>query len=489
MRLAAKSALGIDVTILENYKHPFNLHSDQILNYNLRINPTRQGQYHIEEFTISPNESLGTIDENLSLENLQEIDIEHIHLLKTATDNLKPVNSIMNLSLKQGDVNLIDVKSNFASSEFTQVTQFVTGNTQIPWPQTDESKNQYDSIYWIEKGVEKESVRNMGDQQQHYQGFYKPASIVGRSANGQLSFKAGTLDNETSLIKKYSSLKGIPNTATFEAQNALAPYPDTLTVTRQNSETNTNFINHIYPADYLNLPNVPTLTYNPNRFWISNFDLAPNYEYLEIDLGETQAINFLIFQMLSAPVDIKIEYADYTKDVSIPSITSVSCNLTPGNTEYTYTLSANHDLTIGDSVTVENILNVKSYNGTFVVTDVTNNTFKVQGSSANLQSITGSNVASAKICRNFKSYELVNFDPLYPIETSIDYDADKLNKWTSLPYIFDMVFGRFIKITFTRTNQTYLRQNSFLVDETKNPPEANKWPVVVKNLRIGRNIV
>jgi hypothetical protein len=231
------------------------------------------------------------------------------------------------------------------------------------------------------------------------------------------------------------------------------------------------------------------LTYNPNRFWISNFDLAPNYEYLEIDLGETQAINFLIFQMLSAPVDIKIEYADYTKDVSIPSITSVSCDLTPGNTEYTYTLSANHNLAIGDSVTVENILNVKSYNGTFVVTDVTNNTFKVQGSSANLQSITGSNVASAKICRNFKSYELVNFDPLYPIETSIDYDADKLNKWTSLPYIFDMVFGRFIKITFTRTNQTYLRQNSFLVDETKNPPEANKWPVVVKNLRIGRNIV
>jgi len=52
-----------------------------------------------------------------------------------------------------------------------------------------------------------------------------------------------------------------------------------------------------------------------------------------------------------------------------------------------------------------------------------------------------------------------------------------------------MIFTRFIKIEFDRNAVNYKGQSSFLVDSSVNPPIANPWPVVVKNLRLGRNII
>lgn len=84
-------------------------------------------------------------------------------------------------------------------------------------------------------------------------------------------------------------------------------------------------VNSIYPVNYFTLPGVDQIQY-PDTFWWSSkarfaaVDLDnTNYlavtdgglrtaEYLEIDLGRIREINFLNFDVLRAPIDIRVEY-------------------------------------------------------------------------------------------------------------------------------------------------------------------------------------
>jgi|GEM_PF-6867674 len=489
MRLAAKSALGYNTRIIENYQHIFNQHTDQILNYNFNINANRNGYYNTEEFTVIPNDpapselksdsTAEVLNVFANAENLKEVDAQTMRLLRDAVENLKPMNTVLNTSLGQADSYPIDIKSASASSEFYQVTKFVTGNSNINWP--TQSGNDFNSVYWVEADVEKEAPRNHNDFQQHYQGFYKPNSVTASS------YAVGSLNNNSALITKFSALKNLSNSGIWSANQALADYPEPISVTRQNANTNTSFVNHEYPIDYLSLNNVPTVTYQRDKFWMSELKTSGE-DYLIIDLGSTQSVNFLIFEILNAPIDIEISYADDIQDTSLPNLSSITCGSEAGSTTYTYTFVSAHNLQTGDSVTITEVSGATCYNGTFTIKSTpTTSSFTVQGNIANPSQT--ANIIKAKVVKNVWTYQPVVFDPLYPNHTLLDYQGTSLNKWGISAFTFDMVFGRFVKIKFTRNTDVYLNQEKFLVDTSKNPAEASPWPIVVKNLRVGRNIV
>jgi hypothetical protein len=84
-------------------------------------------------------------------------------------------------------------------------------------------------------------------------------------------------------------------------------------------------VNAIYPIDYFTLPGVEEVQY-PDRFWWSSKQRfattfpgsdvyaapeeggIPTSEILEIDLGRIREINYINFDVLRVPIDIKIEY-------------------------------------------------------------------------------------------------------------------------------------------------------------------------------------
>lgn len=499
MRLAAKSALGYNTKIVENYQHIFNQHSDQILNYNLIINSNENGYYNLEEFTIAPNDA--SVDDASADQiaaaaqaevgnNYSQEDMEKLHLLEKAIQNLKPVNTIYNTSVGQSDSSPINIKNTLASSEFYQVNRFVTGNSKVPWPTSNDPSSKYNSIYWIESGVEKEAPKNANGAKQHYQGFYQPSKVT--SSNNP---SAGNLDTNKALIKKYPMLKNLPVNVAWTPDKSLANYADPLTVTHQNQMTNTGFINDVYPIDYLKLDGVPSVQYNVNKFWISKLDTEGNSEILDIHFDKTNAVNFLIFEVLSAPIDIDISHdINVQKQLSL-TISSVTCGSTPGSTTYTYNATnASNLITTGDILTIKGITEGTStkqstvYNGTFEVTSVSSSSFQVTGSVANPSIV--ANTVNATIYKNqLLGFQPVDLDPLYPHDTSLDYKTNSLNKWIVTPYTFDMVFTNTIRITFSRNQSTYLNQSSFLVDNSVSPPQTKPWPIVVRNLRVGRNIV
>jgi hypothetical protein len=392
MRLASKSALGYNTRIIETYQYLFNEHSDMILKYKGIPNGNKDGNYTTSEFVVAPNDPL--VDEPV------EMTSQEAKLLDDAIGNLKPVNTFQTTQFGQSDRYVLNIKSNFASSEFHQAVRFVTGSSNIKWPDKSKLGSQFSSIYWVESGLEKEAPRVRGDVSQHYQGFYKPKTVTSSSE------KRGQFNEY--FVNKFPELKSSTGSSVWSSSKALAPYPETLTVTRHEQDTNTALINREYPIEYLNLPNVPTLSYDATAFWASD-ESSSGSEYLEIDLGSTQAVNFLIFEVLGTPLDIKIEYD------------------------------------------------------------------------------------AADISGHVKNYQTVTFEQPYEADLSLNYDGDNLNKWQVLPYNFqdinnNIIYTRYIKITFTRVGARFLNQSFFLYDQNTNPPIQRAWSVIVKNLRIGRNI-
>lgn len=478
MRLAAQSALGCDTLIIEDYNHVFNYHSDQILPYKFPIKSNKNGYFNLEKFSIAPNDA--KINETTTVDNEKE------HLLENALINLKPVNAVYGTIDNQSDSYVVEAKAILASSEFYNVTRFVTGNPKINWPTSNSSNKELDSIYWIESGLELEAPIGQDGRSQNYCAFYNPQTI-NASSNAVGGFKS-----YKELVLKFPFLSDLQS-QTWSAKKALPAYAERLTVTHQNNATNAMFINDVYPIDYLKLAGIESLKYDNENFWISKLDYKLTSEYLEIDLGKTVAINFLIFEVLASPIEIDIEYADDISEI-LPNIQSISCATEPGSVTYTYTLAKSHGLSVGDSVTAQKIEEAntagksKLFNGTFIVDEIIDDySFTVKGLVAN---ITGSPILQqASITKNVWVYQPINFDTMYPNETLVDYQSNNLNKWKTLPYNFDMVYGRFIKIKFKRDDLRYFKNSAFLVDYSVNPTKEKPWPIVVRNLRVGRNIV
>jgi hypothetical protein len=93
------------------------------------------------------------------------------------------------------------------------------------------------------------------------------------------------------------------------ADRVAADYAEPLVVTTQTNGT--GLINGLYPSDYTSLKGVSTIRYKDEQFWSSKAERESGAEFIEIDLGVVQAVNFLTFESIRKPYDIEISYDIY----------------------------------------------------------------------------------------------------------------------------------------------------------------------------------
>lgn len=237
----------------------------------------------------------------------------NLHNMQTAIDFLRPVGSIPTLASAYGKAIPQEWSSVLASSEYNEVLRFVTGNDHIAWPSTKPS-------YWIQKGVELEAPRVQNDLQQHYVGFHNIGSVT---AYGDAALADEQYETDRSIVSRYRSEKAgrfsstqalaIPflssftdNLLVFTADRVRADYSEPITVATQDS-TGMSLVNGIYPIDYSSLAGIPVLKYKTEHFWAST-ERVSGADYLEIDLGEPQAVNFLSFECIQLPLTLEISF-------------------------------------------------------------------------------------------------------------------------------------------------------------------------------------
>jgi|GEM_PF-5189150 len=344
---------------------------------------------------------------------ISNISTKERHLIDSALDKIKPVNTLATYKANQSVYQNQIVNNAFANSEYYEVLRYVTGSDKIEWPKTD-------SVYWIEKGIEKEAPRIYGDMQQHYTNFHTPAGVYGYSSNTLsdpdylINIKNALSNNLAQYISMHIGvfnndfLKAIFNRnvanqsagvfTVTDAGRALAHFAEIPIITTQSDYSGTPLVNGIYPVgDKLQPVLKNILNYkDKDNFWASTERLAGESDYLEIDFGKPMAINFLSFQACKVPIDIEISYDE------------------------------------------------------------------ISGSTRNFSTVTP--------------------EALFPFHNSLYYNSDKKGSpWESLAYNFtdyasDLIFTRYVRIKFTRRSDKFL------------PNAKTPWPILVKNLRLGRSV-
>lgn len=269
--------------------------------------------------------------------------------LKTALAFIKPVASIVTYGKGSGSKSTQVFTSPTASSAQYNVTRYVTGQTGIRWPTLD-------NVNWIEASKEHEGLRGANDTQHHYQGFHNVVSLVAytESALTDPSYltdiaSVSTYRNEHigPFTQYQQTLFPVLNTGLafdyqYTADQAKADYAEPLVVTNAtNSDIPISLINGIYPVSYTALPGVPPVQYLNDQFWASS-ERATGDDYLEIDLGQVEAVNYLYFEITQKPYDIELAYdlldlspqrgwAPVTFDSNFPAINALYYNASTVN--------------------------------------------------------------------------------------------------------------------------------------------------------------
>jgi hypothetical protein len=236
--------------------------------------------------------------------------------LRDAIGRIKPVNTIATYGKGSGTSSPQTFSTVFASSAYFEVVRYVTGQNGVMWPVRD-------STNWIERSVEHHAPRAHGDLQQHYQGFHNIGNIIAYGQNAVDDLGEGT-DFSLFAQSKYNNshigpfsahqrtlypvlAQALPSDFQFNPDRSLADYAEPLTIDSTTTGTVVPLINGIYPANYQNLPGVPPLKYKDEQFWASVERPAGN-DYIEIDLGTTQAVNYVYFEVTGKPYNITIDY-------------------------------------------------------------------------------------------------------------------------------------------------------------------------------------
>lgn len=244
---------------------------------------------------------------------LVQITPEGIHNLQTALDYTRPVPTIPSVYQSHGIHSRQDWNSVSASNEYSEVLRFVTGSEAVKWPS--------DSTHWILSGVEKQAPRIKDDLQHHYVGFHGISAVTAYTdeAIADLNY-----ESDQAVLTNYRSEHNgtyTPQIRTlipfFRSQTAdiiytadriAADYAEPLLVTTQTNET--NLVNGIYPSDYAGLRGVSQIKYKDEQFWSSR-ERETGADYIEVDLGVVQAVNFLTFESIRKPYDIEVSYDVY----------------------------------------------------------------------------------------------------------------------------------------------------------------------------------
>lgn len=236
--------------------------------------------------------------------------------LQSAVDRIRPVTMFPTYGIGMGVHTRLNWQTILATSEFTDVVRYVTGTTGVSWPPIDD-------IHWIEPEIEHEAPRAYDEQRQHYQGFHNVNTIISytESALDDADYLTDNWPNRINNyrdnhIGPYSQLQsalfpilGVTDNDEFLPDRALADYNEILTIQTilDNGTTTASMINGIYPVDYQTLPGVPPLRYTGDHFWSSK-ERSEGDDYLEIDLGKVQAVNFISFDATKKPYDVEVQY-------------------------------------------------------------------------------------------------------------------------------------------------------------------------------------
>jgi hypothetical protein len=127
--------------------------------------------------------------------------------------------------------------------------------------------------------------------------------------------------------------QAFPDDFQFNPDRTLADYAEPLIVMSSTTSPATSLINGIYPIGYQSLFGVPAIKYKDEQFW-SSTERPQGTDYIDIDLGSAQAVNYLYFETTRKPYNIGVDYdlldlsperdwAPVTIAPDLPSITSV----------------------------------------------------------------------------------------------------------------------------------------------------------------------
>ena len=263
--------------------------------------------------------------------------------LEKAIDQIRPMATYPILINGRSNWNqiLFDQESiaPIASSEYAKVIRYVTGRTDVDWPENTKKVS-----YWIKKNVEVEAPSLKNDYKESYQDFHIINQIY---AFGEDALSNVNYSNDVTTLKNYNNthvgsfgqhfaqkipfLQQFDNDTTqiFTPENAVADHSKPRTVTSYDLDNETSLIDGIYPSSYLKLENITSKTVN-NLFWAST-PKSSGAEYLEIDLGETRAVNFITMEVLKLPIVLDIQYdtldyGNYRNYVSVTPETILGTN-------------------------------------------------------------------------------------------------------------------------------------------------------------------
>jgi hypothetical protein len=236
--------------------------------------------------------------------------------LASALDRVKPMTCIITYGKSPGLSSYHTVTTAVSTSQYTEVLRFVTGQTQVDWPTPD-------GVNWIEKGVEKQAPRSHGDLQYHHYGFHNIGDItsyteeaVASADYSGTSWAVNKFKFSNNHIGPFSPLQRFlfpvlnrnddPTTTVYDQNRALADYSEPLIITATTSG-GVGLVNGIYPVEYSSLPGVPVIKYNDDRFWGSR-ERESGTDYLEIDLGKVQVVNYLYLEVSKKPYQVTVDY-------------------------------------------------------------------------------------------------------------------------------------------------------------------------------------
>lgn len=232
------------------------------------------------------------------------IPIEDWYFAQDAIDNIKPVTCILTPGKAPGLTKRQIPNATFADSEFIEVLRYVTGKRGLPWPPVS-------STTWIEPGVENEAPVAINGQHANYVNFHNVAAAVAYTETGAEHLEE--LENyKDEHIGPYSAAQQAqyPFLATFQnpreefkAIDAAVNPPEPLT-TKVGPEP---LVNYVYPAVYQNLAQIAGAPSETAPFW-SSLERLTGSDFLEIDLGSVQAVNFLSFESSQKPFKISVTY-------------------------------------------------------------------------------------------------------------------------------------------------------------------------------------
>lgn len=237
------------------------------------------------------------------------------HAMEVAIDTIRPMTVFVTTQPAPPTKIPQPVSTASADTAMTEVLLYATGESSVKWPAPD-------GVHWIEAGIEHEAPRALNTGQQHYQAFHNIANIISYTdgaltdtdyvvpAPGSTPIWQKYWNNHIGLysheqITLHPVLKQHqdPN-ARHTPKMAQAPSPDPLVIT--NRVNNISIINYEYPTDYLSLPGIPQLP-TSGQFW-SSAERSSGTDYLEIDLGAVQPVNYIYFEATTKPYTIHVAY-------------------------------------------------------------------------------------------------------------------------------------------------------------------------------------